>query len=262
MKTHPPAAKPAIKINPRIRERRLAVRRDAGRRRLRIVVVAGGAAVAVALAYGATRSPLFDVDTVRLEGAIRTEPAAARRAAQLDRRRQLADVDLAEAAAGIERLPWVQRATVTRHWPGTVKVSLLERTPVAAVGPPEQPVALVDATGRVLDHRDDAPAGMPRIEVAVPAPAPGQRVAPATRAAVAVLEQLPAALQGEVTAIRLGDDSELEMIMAEGPPVRFGPPRQVQPKLVALVTLITRADLRRVEIIDVRVPTAPVLTRR
>ena len=36
---------------------------------------------------------------------------------------------------------------------------------------------------------------------------------------------------------------------------------QIEPKLVALATLVTKAELARVRIIDVRVPTAPVLTR-
>ncbi len=249
-------------LHPRIRERRVAVRRDAGRRRLRIVFAAGSAVAAVGMAYGVTRSPLLDVDTVQVQGATMTDPAAARAAGLLDRRRQLADIDPARTAARIERLPWVQKATVTRHWPGTVQVSLLERTPIAAVPAPAQRWALVDLTGRVLDHQDQPPAGMATIETPAPAPAPGQRVPPATRAAVAVVDRLPSTLQGRVTGIRLGADRELEVILADGPAVRFGPAQQVQPKLVALATLVNRTDLRRVVAIDVRVPTAPVLTRR
>lgn len=248
-------------LHPRIRERRLAVRRDAGRRRLKIVIVGSSAAAAIGLAYGVTRSPLLDVDTVRVEGAVRTDPAEARKAALLDHR-QLADVDPAQTAARIEALPWVQRATVVRHWPGTVQVSLLERTPVAAVPAPAQRWALVDVTGRVLAHEPVAPADMPTIDTTEPAPGPGQRVAGATRAAVAVVDQLPPTLHGRVAGVRLGPDRELEVLLAGGPPVRFGPARQVHPKLVALATLVNRADLRNVAVIDVRVPTAPVLTRR
>lgn len=253
-------AKPTM--NPRIRERRLAVRRDAGRRRLRIVLATAGALAAVGGAYGVTRSPLLDVDTVRVQGATMTDPVATRRAGMLDRRRQLADIDPAATAVLIERLPWVEKATVTRHWPGTVEVSLLERTAVVAVPAPQRRWALVDLTGRVLAHQDQPPPGMATIEAPAPAPAPGQRVAAPTRAAVAVVNRLPASLQGRVSSVRLGADHELEVLLAEGPSVRFGPPQQVQPKLVALATLVSRTDLRRVVAIDVRVPTAPVLTRR
>ncbi len=45
------------------------------------------------------------------------------------------------------------------------------------------------------------------------------------------------------------------------PIIHFGPPTQVRPKLVALTTLIARANLKGVKAIDVRVPTAPVLSR-
>ncbi|MBW3555606.1 MAG: FtsQ-type POTRA domain-containing protein, partial [Actinobacteria bacterium] len=256
------AAKPQrTEPHPRIRERRVAVRRDAGRRRLKILIAGSSAAAAVGLAYGATRSPLLDVDTVRVEGAVRTDPDQARRAGLLDRR-QLADIDPARAAARIEALPWVQRATVVRHWPGTVQVSLLERTPVAAVPAPAQRWALVDVTGRVLAHEPAPPVDMPTVDTTDPVPAPGERVTEPTRAAVAVLDRLPPALHGRVIGVRLGTDRELEVTLAGGPPVRFGPVRQVQPKLVALATLLDRTELRGVTAIDVRVPTAPVLTRR
>jgi len=45
------------------------------------------------------------------------------------------------------------------------------------------------------------------------------------------------------------------------PTVQFGPAAQVRAKLVALSTLLTRANLKGVRAIDVRAPTAPVLTR-
>jgi hypothetical protein len=45
------------------------------------------------------------------------------------------------------------------------------------------------------------------------------------------------------------------------PTVKFGRAEQVRAKLVALSTLVARTDLKGVRAIDVRVPTAPVLTR-
>ena len=54
----------AISVDPRLRDRRAAVAREAGRRRLRRLVI--GAAIVGLLvgAYGLVRSPLLDVDPV------------------------------------------------------------------------------------------------------------------------------------------------------------------------------------------------------
>jgi cell division protein FtsQ len=248
------------RMDPRIRERRVAVKRDEGRRRLRLLVAAAGALAVVAVAYAVVRSPLLDVDTIRVRGASNTPPAEVARAGGLDRHPQLVDLDSAKVAARIQALPWVQRATVVRRWPGTVEVTLLERTPLAAV-PGEGGWAMVDSTGRVLEVAGEAPAGMPTITTPVAAPAPGSRVSTSTRGALLVLESLPGSLTTRITAIDVDDQGDLQLKLDGAPPVRFGPPTSVRPKLVAVATLLSRTNLRGVTGVDVRVPTAPVLTR-
>jgi hypothetical protein len=42
---------------------------------------------------------------------------------------------------------------------------------------------------------------------------------------------------------------------------RFGAPTQLEGKLVSLGSVLERADLARVRLIDLRVPNAPALTR-
>ena len=60
-----------VSIDPRIRERRIEVIREAGRRRLRITLVVASTIVVVGLAYLAVRSPLFDVDHIRVARELR-----------------------------------------------------------------------------------------------------------------------------------------------------------------------------------------------
>ena len=43
--------------------------------------------------------------------------------------------------------------------------------------------------------------------------------------------------------------------------VRLGAPDQLESKLVELASVLERADLNRVSVIDLRVPGAPALTR-
>jgi cell division protein FtsQ len=254
-------APPRLRMDPRIRERRVAVRRDEGRRRLRLLLAAGAVAAVVLLAFGVTRSPLLDVDEVRVQGATRTTPEDVSRAGGLADTPQLADVEPAVAAARIERLPWVQSAEVVRHWPGTVEVSLVERTAAAVVPAAEGGWALIDLSGRVLAVEPAPPEGMVQI-AGEAAPAPGAEVAPPVRASLAVLDALPPSLSARVNGMTLAPDGTLDLHAMGLPIIRFGPPEQVRPKLIALATLVARTDLRGIDAIDVRVPTAPVLTGR
>lgn len=249
-----------LRMDPRIRERRVAVRRDEGRRRLRVLIAAAGVVGAVGVAYGVTRSPLLDVDEVRVQGAVRTSADELRRAGGLDGQPQLADVDPVEVAVAVERLPWVQEADVVRHWPGDVEVRLVERTAVATIPAAAGGWSLLDRTGRVLAVDAAAPAGL--VQVAGPPSAgPGEQVGDEVRASLQVLDAMPPSLSARVNGLTLAEDGTLELHATDMPVVRFGPPTQVRQKLVALATLVARTNLRGVAAIDVRVPTAPVLTR-
>jgi cell division protein FtsQ len=250
-----------LRMDPRIRERRVAVRRDEGRRRLRVLLAIAGAVAAVALAYAVTRSPLLDVDRVDVAGATNTPMADVERAAGLDRKPQLADLDPAVAADRIERLPWVEEATVVRHWPGTVEVSLVERVPAATLPATAGGWAVVDRTGRVLATAGEPGPGLVQIN-AVPAPAPGAEADADVQGALRVLDALPPSLSERVNGLTVAEDGTVDVHAVDLPIIHFGPPAQVRPKLVALATLVARTDLRGVDAIDVRVPTAPVLTRR
>jgi cell division protein FtsQ len=74
-----------------------------------------------------------------------------------DVERNIFTVSLAERRAELERLPWVDHATVMRLLPNRMRVSIAERTPVAFVRQGNH-IGLVDANGVLLDMPTDAPA--------------------------------------------------------------------------------------------------------
>ena len=77
-----------------------------------------------------------------------------------DLERNIFKVPLAERRADLERLPWVQHATVMRLLPNQLRIQIQERTPVAFVRQGTQ-IGLVDAGGVLLDMPEQA-AGDPK----------------------------------------------------------------------------------------------------
>lgn len=67
-----------------------------------------------------------------------------------DLERNIFYVSLAQRRAELERLPWVEHATVMRLLPNRLRVSIVERKPVAFVRQGSQ-IGLVDASGVLLD---------------------------------------------------------------------------------------------------------------
>src|SRR4051812_42909210 len=84
--------RPGLPIDPRIKERRIAVTRDEGRKRLRILGAVMAAASLAGAAVAATHSALLDVDHVRVTGTANTTQADVLRASGLEGHRFMIDV--------------------------------------------------------------------------------------------------------------------------------------------------------------------------
>ncbi len=76
-----------------------------------------------------------------------------------DVERNIFRVSLTERKAELEQLPWVEHATVMRLLPNRLRVSIIERTPVAFVRQGNH-IGLVDANGVLLDMPTDVQANM------------------------------------------------------------------------------------------------------
>jgi len=263
--TAPPAppesplqSKPAI--DPRFRQRLIEVRRTEGRRRLRVLLVLAGFLGVALLGWALTRSPFLDVDHVRVTGTAHTTPADLTVASGVHRGMAMFDVDGGDAAARLQAVPWIQSASVERHWPSTVTIAVVERVPVAAV-PAKTGVAIVDRTGRVLALAPAAPPQLPLLLGLPPAGTPTTHVGGRAQDLLAVALAMPAAVSQRVTAVAATDGGEVELRLKPSGVVRLGPPDQVPAKMLATQTVLTQVDLTRLAVLDVRVPASPAITR-
>ncbi|MEZ5180433.1 MAG: FtsQ-type POTRA domain-containing protein [Acidimicrobiales bacterium] len=244
-------------IDPRLRDRRIEVARDRGRRRLRRVLALVAVLVVVGAAVAATRSPLLDVDRIVVRGVEGAQAEQVRDASGIALGDALVDLDAGAAARRIEQVPWVASATVARGWPDRVEVRVRARQPVAVAGTGRRAVQ-VDATGRAI-----APAveggELPTVDAA--APELGERVPDGSRTAVAVLAGLPEDLRAEVAEVG-GGARDLELVLRDGIEVAWGDDGQQTAKADALAALLGQRDRPTFARIDVSVPRASTVTFR
>ncbi len=281
-----------VVVDPRFKQRWLATRRAEGRRRLRIAIIVLSVVAFVGAGVGVLYSPLLGVRHVRVEGVGGVQATQIRSAAALGQE-PLIEVEPAAVAARLDAVPWVAAASVHIQWPGTVKIAVRSRTPVAQVlvAPKTTgPVAILDATGRVLAEPSAPLQNLPFLTgVGVARLHPGQWVAgglgpspstavsgatgglvadppSVTAGALAMSANLPASVAGAVISISVTGNQLRAVVTsatANGPvTVLLGDQQQLGDKLTALATILEQVNLAGIGTIDLRVPFRPALTPR
>jgi len=254
-------APPRPSLDPRLRARRAAVAREAGRRRLHRLVALGAVLGALLVVAGVSRSPLVAVHHVRIAGAQQTEPAGLSAAIGPVQGRPIYAVDTGAIRRRLEALPWVKTARVERSWPQTITVTVGERTAVAVARAADGSERLVDADARVLATTARPPPDM--VEIVGPSPPgdPGTVLGAGARDALAVVDALPLTLAGRITQAEWTGDGQVRLALAPYGRVLVGTPTQLPQKLLALTTLLGRVKPEEVGEIDLRAPDAPALRR-
>ncbi len=250
----------SMTIDPRLQARRIEVMRLRGRRRLRLLVALATVAAVVATGWWLVmRSPLFDVDTIAIEGMVRTDPAVVAKASGVSEGQPLLEVDVESARESIIELPWVASVTSDRSMTGEVTFTVNERTPVAVV-PGEADWLLVDADGRVLEVVSSVPEDVVVVGGSAWAVQPGGWIGEGALPSLDVAALLPGGLRPKVASIQLVA-TDLELALFGGGRIVLGDTAELPDKFLSAMTLLHRLDLRCLDRIDVRAPSVPVLTR-
>ena len=116
----------------------------------RIEVAAGRAfdALAAQMADAGVR-----VENVFLEGRRHESSDSVATALAIPRGAPMLGIDLEAARRRLEKLPWVRSAGVERRFPDTVRVTIVERRPLA-LWQRRNELVLVDDRGEVIPHED------------------------------------------------------------------------------------------------------------
>jgi cell division protein FtsQ len=246
-------------LHPRMRSRRIAVRRSEGLRRLRRLTWALAGLALVVDGVALAHTGFVDVDTFEVTGSTNTSAVAVQHASGVGRGDALLTLDEAGAERRIESLPWVAEADVVRQWPGTVRISVTERQPVAVLqvnDDPATPLALVDATGRVLQigaHPD----GLIAVTEVPAELTEGARVPAEARDALRIARAASQRMPGAIVSLTV----DLVATLGSGGVVRFGSVDDLDTKLMALATVLARVDLDCLDSLNLAVADHPALTR-
>jgi cell division protein FtsQ len=201
-----------------------------------------------AAVWVAAFSSLLGVRGVEVRGSGHVPAAQIERAAAVPPGRPLLRLDTAAISRRVGAIPGIQHARVTRSWPGTVRIDVVERTPVAVV--PRGALYLVDGEGVLFQQVAAIPAGLPKLVVQNPG-----RDDPATRAALVVIGSLSPALRAAVQVVEAPTPDSVTLGLRDGRTVIWGGPTDSPAKARALGPLLTRPG----DTYDVSTPTVAVI---
>jgi cell division protein FtsQ len=261
-----PASQPRPTMDPRVRGRRIEVRRRIGRRRLVVILVALGVVLVVGALLAVLASPLFSVKDIQVSGAAYSELFGE---GQLEaivegvRGDPILTIDTNEIRRQIEALPWVRRAEVATDFPRTLRVVIDERTPAASYLGGDGRWRVIDREGRVLHIEAGQPVDFLPVDGFGPDIEPGQDAGAAYMAAAELAEtiaDLPE-LQAIVARLSLGPGGELGMTFGtdDETVVNLGAASDLRAKLGVLITLLRQGELDGASTVDLSDPTQPAV---
>lgn len=245
--------------DPRIEARRRDVARSEGRKRLRLLIALASITLASIGCLVALQSSWLDIEEIVVAGAKETDPDVVRSASAIELGSPLVDLDLVATEEAVEALPWVDTVEVARAWSGTVTVMVTERVPAIAL-PASEGFMLVDAAGRQLGPVPDRPAWADLINGLVVSGVPGQPAPTEVHGVIRLLSLLTAEQRDDIASISVVD-RHLILDLTNGGQVDLGNESGLPEKLVSYDTIRAGVDLRCLHRIDLRVPTAPAITR-
>ncbi len=147
-------------IEPRLRQRRIGVRRAESRRRLKWVAVAVAVLLVVVTALALLGSSLFAVDDVQVSGNVYTDPVELQAVVDDLMGTPVLRVDTLAAEAQLEAIPWVEAARVSTSFPNSATIEIRERTPLVAMLGADGMTRVLDRDARVLSVIEGQPVAL------------------------------------------------------------------------------------------------------
>ena len=197
--------------------------------------------------YAVWFSSWLDVEGVDVSGAQSISADDVRTRALIEDGTPLARVDLDRAEARVRSLAIVKEVEVSRQWPDTVLVEIVERVAIAVVEIGGR-LRGMDADGVVFRDYHRAPPGLPRVQTDI------GTSAEALSEAALVISALPESLTLIVDYVHVATVDEISLFLKDGRRVVWGSADDSETKARVAIDLLQKVDA---EVYDVSVPTQP-----
>jgi cell division protein FtsQ len=235
-------------IEPRLRQRRIGVRRAAGRRRLKWAIGVGAVVVVAVGVLAVLGSSLFSVDDVDVTGVQRADADVINEIIEDIQGEPVLLVDTSAIEERLEAIPYVEAARVTTDFPSSASIEIREREPVATGRGVDGLFRILDRDGRVIDVIEGQPIEFAQINGFVPLDTDaGDFADPGYSAAAALVTKLTPEIRGRLISMSVvpdGSDLRLFLSNGEGPDieVRMGDAVSDNDQIERLVRLQRRLD--------------------
>ncbi|PZG15396.1 cell division protein FtsQ/DivIB [Nonomuraea aridisoli] len=179
-------------------------------------------------------SPVLGVRSIDIVGNLTVPKERIEQQAGVPDLHPLATVNLAEVEGRVLGIRQLAGAKVDRIWPGTLRIEVVEREPVAVIQVGDK-YAIIDKHGVVIEVETALPPLLPVLKV--DRPAEGD---PAMMAALQVIDAVPDEVAGKVRQVRAGTAEGVTLELSDGRTVIWGGTDRPQEKGRILTSLLKR----------------------
>ena len=243
----------------RLEDRRKDVIRSLASNRRRLLVAAGSVIGAVALVLIVLASPIIGVRKIEIEGAKYVSADLLIAVEKSLDGKSILTVNTRAAERRLEGDPWVESVRIKSFFPSRLVIEIVERKPVAFYIGVDNRSRVVDPQGRVLAVETGQPTQYLQITGVGPNLAPGASAGTVYKAAAQLAAGLPDELSERVLNVGVGGPNQVVMTLRTGPLINFGPPVDLQNKLISLLVLLRRQDAKQIISIDLTDPQTPTV---
>ncbi len=174
----------------------------------------------------------------------------------------LARLPVHKAKESLETIPWVKKADITRIYPHTVRITITERVPIAALRMGERYLVIGEGGVIVMETSGTAPSYLIVNGVSVTEDSPGGRIQGGK--VVAALAALHAAGIGpeRFSSVDFSDPTDVVLHSSAGTEILLGPLERVPERMEELLALLPTLDLEDYRSIDLRFGGEAILVPR
>ncbi len=245
--------------NSRFELRRREVAQNLALNRRRVLVGIASVIGVVAFVLIILASPIIGVRKIEIEGARYMSADLLVAVEKSLSGKSILTVDTNAAEKRLEGDPWVESVRIRSFFPTRLVIEIVERRPVAFYIGVDNRSRVVDPQGRVLAVETGQPTQYLQITGVGPNLAPGANAGAVYKAAAQLAGSLPDELSERVLNVGVGGPNQLVMTLRSGTLINFGPPTDLQNKLISLLVLLRRQDAKQIIAIDLTDPRTPTV---